>query len=643
MLLNKKFLMLMVLFLLLFSFISYAEICDVSRVKDVLKKNLYLYFQNRSASPLTVNEVKDLLNAYLKISSDAITFDCSSVGGNSNKPISAILTNGDNATSVIPACADGTKYGECSSTKPGFCYAGSILGKCGYCGCPSGSSCTATGKCAITNLNVTCYSNRDCGARAFTGNYFCSNNYITKNYINYTCIDPGTANSKCISSNIPVFLNYCNINLNDLCVEGYSYCQKQITSSTTITTSPACSDSDGGQNFYVRGTTSKGTLNYSDYCGTGNNLFENYCDANGNIQINYLYVCPSGCSDGACINATTPCVDSDNGLNYYIKGAASKGSLNYSDYCGAQTSDGRQYVLEQYCDSGNNIAQSSYLCPGYCSDGACINNTTPCTDTDGGLNFYVKGFTNKGTLNYSDYCGTGNNLFENYCDASGNLVINYLYSCPSGCSDGACVNATSPCIDTDGGQNYYVKGITSKGNLNYSDYCGAGSNLYENYCDSSGNIQTNSLYVCPNGCSNGACINATTPCVDTDGGKNFDVKGTTSKGTLSYTDYCGSGNNLFENYCDADGNIQTNFLYSCPNGCSDGACINATTCTDSDGGLNYYVQGTVKKGTITSTDYCGAQTSGGRQYVLEQYCDSGNNIAQSAYLCSALCSNGACI
>ncbi|MBI3034842.1 hypothetical protein HYY71_00830, partial [Candidatus Woesearchaeota archaeon] len=102
----------------------------------------------------------------------------------------------------------------------------------------------------------------------------------------------------CLVSNIPVNLNYCNPSLNQVCVNGNSLC------GVSAVQQPSCTDTDNGLNYNVRGTVTQGSLSYTDYCELGNNLFEGYCAANGSIITNYLYVCPNGCSDGACLSAT---------------------------------------------------------------------------------------------------------------------------------------------------------------------------------------------------------------------------------------------------------------------------------------------------------------------------------------------------
>jgi hypothetical protein len=90
----------------------------------------------------------------------------------------------------------------------------------------------------------------------------------------------------------------------------------------------------------------------------------------------------------------------------------------------------------------------------------------------------------------------------------------------------------------------------------------------------------------------------TSVCTDNDGGKNYYQKGTTtlSDGT-KLTDYCMTGgysDNVMEYWCTSDGHGMGNF--KCPNGCANGACVKGTTpptptCSDSDGGKNYYQKG----------------------------------------------------
>ena len=570
---KKRLLFLVFIFLLFSISAAYAEVCEVAKAKDVLKKNLYLYLTNPSSSPLTLAQVKDLLVFYIGIPQGLTTVDCSASGSNSNTQLSNIVSSGENASNIIPSCSDGTKYGECSSTKPKYCYGGSLINKCQSCGCPSGNSCNAIGECT-TSQNIACFSSLDCGNSQFTGSYYCSNNYVTRNYLNYTCMNSGTTNSNCVSSTNYVALNYCNPSLNQSCVNGNSFCN-----TSTIQASS--------------------------------------------------------------------CTDTDNGLNYNVKGIVTAAGSSFSDYCGAE-SGGRQYVIEQYCDTGNNRAQAPYLCGGLCSDGACIDTSVPCVDSDSAKDYYMPGSITKGSVTKNDYCGaelSGGNqyMFEQYCNASG-AIMEESFVCPTGCDigpHGACINASEPCIESDGGINFGTKGSITKGKLSFNDYCALGK-LVELYCENGTKKQE--VRICS--CSDGACPGYVDPpniCTDSDNGLNYYVQGSATKGVQTVNDGCGVGSNLFEAYCDANGNLSSS-LYVCPAGCGNGACINETlTCIDSDGGLNYNVRGTVTKGSLSYTDYCGAQQANGSQYVLEQYCDASNNIQQVPYLCPGLCSNGNCL
>ena len=180
--------------------------------------------------------------------------------------------------------------------------------------------------------------------------------------------------------------------------------------------------------------------------------------------------------------ATSICNDSDNGLNYYVKGQVNYPGItdlinNGFDFCVTPTFPGYsypkweigdlvEYVCRPYdwsdnssfCDvPGGCVDYESYKCLYGCSDGKCNsvpNNTeTNCNDSDGGANYYVKG-TMKGILSdsdgtrfdeWTDYCNDFGLLDEFSCGngTSGGLAFgsqgwNDLYSCPYGCSDGKC-------------------------------------------------------------------------------------------------------------------------------------------------------------------------------------------------------------
>jgi hypothetical protein len=179
-------------------------------------------------------------------------------------------------------------------------------------------------------------------------------------------------------------------------------------------------------------------------------------------------------------------------------------------------------------------------------------------------------------------------------------------------------------------------------------------------------------------------------CSDTDGGNYPLVYGTVSgyynKVWYSYSDYCVNAGNIMEYYCNGvyrtsqqqscgtDGYVGSNYCssedvykdwrdYACASGacgytdtptiqqdcvsgqyCSAGACYWNNTCSDTDGGFVWVVQGTTSGyyngNPYSNTDYCVNPYA-----VLEYYCASGIQYANT-FNCTGNytgCSNGACV
>ncbi len=71
--------------------------------------------------------------------------------------------------------------------------------------------------------------------------------------------------------------------------------------SSTITgsiTQTKCTDSDGGINYFERGTLKIEGKTVKDYCRTSTTVYEYYC--NGTKIASTTYKCPLGCASGAC-------------------------------------------------------------------------------------------------------------------------------------------------------------------------------------------------------------------------------------------------------------------------------------------------------------------------------------------------------
>lgn len=60
-----------------------------------------------------------------------------------------------------------------------------------------------------------------------------------------------------------------------------------------------CSDSDGGINYLVSGTTEREGAILQDFCVDDKRLIEHYCDSEDNIKLEQ-HICVNSCSRGKC-------------------------------------------------------------------------------------------------------------------------------------------------------------------------------------------------------------------------------------------------------------------------------------------------------------------------------------------------------
>lgn len=83
-----------------------------------------------------------------------------------------------------------------------------------------------------------------------------------------------------------------------------------------------------------------------------------------------------------------------------------------------------------------------------------------CTDTDGGKNYYVKGYANNTTeilmcIDGCPFIDFGNPYMLGECYCSGNALLRETYDCPYGCRDGACTDHIITCEELNVSSNYY--------------------------------------------------------------------------------------------------------------------------------------------------------------------------------------------
>ncbi len=160
---------------------------------------------------------------------------------------------------------------------------------------------------------------------------------------------------------------------------------------------------------------------------------------------------------------------------------------------------------------------------------------------------------------------------------------------------------------------------------------------------------TAATYSCYIGCKDGACIKDNTPdvCTDTDGGKDYFVKGKVStKGNGEQgnsSDICSDKNTLSETSCSKKGDKYTIDVssYKCPNGCVDGACVKdasggtGSKCTDSDGGKDIFKVGiiTINGKAQDLSDTCGLDP----QTINEKFCLPNGTYSSEDLKCPGLC------
>lgn len=236
-----------------------------------------------------------------------------------------------------------------------------------------------------------------------------------------------------------------------------------------------CVDSDNTLYPIVRNISqdpsyfTKGFVNYSytyrshTYSKTyyditqGKNVYEWYCLLNNRPKRTWK-ICPEGIISGACISSQTQCVKDGE-------------TVSYANYQTKKCCAGLRAIdTTQTKDSNRQCVGAIspvYLCTSKCGDGVCGSGENSCNcksdcevgvtciDSDGGLDYNVKGTaTKEGWDDITDFCVDTTKLSESLCNNDGNPAY-AQYSCPNGCSDGACtkrplyaLNCLYDCKDT---------------------------------------------------------------------------------------------------------------------------------------------------------------------------------------------------
>ena len=280
---------------------------------------------------------------------------------------------------------------------------------------------------------------------------------------------------------------------------------KQTTATVAVSegTAAKCTDTDGGVNIYVKGTTTGATspggqvITETDICGS-DMVTEYYCKSDGYMSLQ-VTPCPSGyqCGDGACVKSGSnqpPVITSVGGPTSINANQAGTWTVSAYDPDGTYLAygvtwgDGLDQKQAGQTKSGSTATfQHTYANAGTYmitftatdSAGASTQSTLTvnvggtgiytftCTDSDGGANPYVKGTVivtrisaqnREVWVNSTDYCLGNGRLVEYFC-YDDNVAGYTNNTCPSGyaCSDGACVKPGAsnlpPVITSVGGNS----------------------------------------------------------------------------------------------------------------------------------------------------------------------------------------------
>ncbi|MFH1585596.1 MAG: hypothetical protein ABIB79_02425 [archaeon] len=318
-----------------------------------------------------------------------------------------------------------------------------------------------------------------------------------------------------------------------------------------VSAATSCVDSDGGKNYYVKGTAKQlddpSYYSFIDQCLTPNGkaLAEYYCESVNHCPRREVYECPKGCLNGVCLTCEpswscfswSACV---NGQQTRI--------CNDARNCG---NDYNKPHLSQVCASG------------------------VCYDSDGGKNYFEEGTcVEVGKDRVVDRCYSFPlRIYERFCKTDG-LCGGEWRNCVNGCSDGACLPEESATTTTTT--------TTSTTTTETSTTCSDGTDYGECSLTLEQPIYCNSAGILINNCT--ACCGIGLIC-QTDGACGAIPENTCNDGTnyrscsLNNTLYCNSAGILINN-CSA---CECGTGLTCE---ADGICasIPETTCSD---GTNY--------------------------------------------------------
>ena len=193
-----------------------------------------------------------------------------------------------------------------------------------------------------------------------------------------------------------------------------------------------CTDSDGGRDFFIQGTTTgidpnnqNNERTETDSCSSDTRIIEYECEQNGEIMWNG-YACPLNkpiCQNGACISNETQsnCTDSDGGIDYYVKGTTMSPAGPYEDHClesmpPSNVVEQGPILREHYCNPSSGFSYEYYNCTQegkVCQNGACIEELQKQSYCTGNLCRLYEGEI----INEDDFPKIPGDISINYLDS----------------------------------------------------------------------------------------------------------------------------------------------------------------------------------------------------------------------------------
>src|SRR3989344_6517466 len=219
--------------------------------------------------------------------------------------------------------------------------------------------------------------------------------------------------------------------------------------------SNTCTDSDLLKNYTLKGTATRGTKSYTDYCANDQVLYEAYCNFFKQPSL-YAYGCPVKCRDGACVTCNKTQINYTNleiirNIENVIKNHQSL-LFNLSKYNANYDFDNNSKVdaTDQIIFRNEFIIFNSTI------------NQTVLIDQDYDKLYWL--IVDKITADINSSFGSPAAIdqydVDNDCDidASDLELIKKAMSYPN-------------CRDYDYGKNYSIKSNATDSNKTYVDYC----------------------------------------------------------------------------------------------------------------------------------------------------------------------------